>query len=89
MKSSWGYDENRYWQVEEIAKTQVEGISKVVVYVGDKSGKQKPQALQFFALPDGKHIIAGDSILTFGENPFAASRAELQQRILPICQRGV
>lgn len=80
LKASWGYDESRYWQVEEIAKTQVEGISRVVVYVGDKSGKQKPQALQFFALPDGKHIIAGDSILTFGENPFAAYRAQIQQR---------
>jgi protein-disulfide isomerase len=80
LQASWGYDDNRYWQVEEISKTQVEGISKVVVYVGDKSGKQKPQALQFFALPDGKHIIAGDSILTFGESPFAANRAQLQQR---------
>jgi len=80
LRTSWGYDESRYWQVEEIAKTQVDGVSKVVVYVGDKSGKQKPQALQFFALPDGKHIIAGDSILSFGENPFAAIRAQLQQR---------
>jgi protein-disulfide isomerase len=80
LQASWGYDENRYWQVEEIAKTEVEGISKVVVYVGDKSGKQKPQALQFFVLPDGKHIIAGDSILPFGDKPFAAYRAELQQR---------
>ena len=80
LQASWGYDENRYWQVEEIAKTSVEGISKVVVYVGDKSGKQKPQALQFFALPDGKHIIAGDSILSFGDSPFAANRAQLQQR---------
>ena len=80
LQASWGYDENRYWQVEEIAKTEVEGISKVVVFVGDKTGKQKPQALQFFAMPDGKHIIAGDSILPFGENPFAGYRAELQQR---------
>ncbi len=80
LQQSWGYDENRYWQVEEIAKTDVEGISKVVVYVGDKSGKQKPQALQFFALPDGKHIIAGDAILPFGDHPFAQFRTELQQR---------
>jgi protein-disulfide isomerase len=80
LQASWGYDENRYWQVEEIAKTVVEGISKVVVYVGDKSGKQKPQALQFFVLPDGKHIIAGDSILPFGDKPFADFRSALQQR---------
>ncbi len=80
LQESWGYDENRMWQVEAIFKTQVEGISKVVIYVGDKSGKQKAQALQFFVLPDGKHIIAGDDILPFGEHPYAALRTELQQR---------
>lgn len=80
LQASWGYDENRYWQVEEIAKTPVEGVTKIVVYVGDKTGKQKPQALQFYALPDGKHIIAGDAILPFGGNPFAPYRTELQQR---------
>jgi len=80
LEQSWGYDDNRVWQVQAIMKTQVEGISKVVVYVGDKSGKQKPQALQFFALPDGKHIIAGDEILAFGEHPFAEMRTVLQQR---------
>ena len=80
LEQSWGYDDNRVWQVQAIFKTQVEGISKVVVYVGDKSGKQKPQALQFFALPDGKHIIAGDEILAFGEHPFTEMRTVLQQR---------
>jgi protein-disulfide isomerase len=80
LEQSWGYDANRVWQVQAVFKTQVEGISKVVVYVGDNSGKQKPQALQFFALPDGKHIIAGDEILAFGERPFAEMRTVLQQR---------
>ena len=42
LQTSWGYDENRMWQVQAIQKTQVEGISKVIVYVGDKTGKQKP-----------------------------------------------
>jgi protein-disulfide isomerase len=80
LEQSWGYDDNRVWQVQAVFKTQVEGISKVVVYVGDKSGKQKAQALQFFALPDGKHIIAGDEILAFGEHPFTEMRTQLQQR---------
>ncbi len=80
LQVSWGYDETRVWQVEEILKTPVEGISKVVVYIGDKTGKQKPQALQFFALPDGKHIIAGDEILAFGDHPYAEMRSELQQK---------
>jgi protein-disulfide isomerase len=66
--------------VQAILKTPVEGISKVVVFVGDKTGKQKPAALQFFALPDGKHIIAGEDIIPFGEHPYAEYRAQLQQR---------
>ena len=48
--------------------------------VGDKTGKEKPSALQFFALPDGKHIITGDQIVAFGEHPFADFRAQLQQQ---------
>jgi len=80
LQTSWGYDESRVWQVQAIVKTPVEGLSKVVVFVGDKTGKQKPQALQFFALADGKHIIAGDEVVPFGEHPFAEARALLQQR---------
>ena len=34
--------QNRIWQVQAILKTPVEGISKVVVLVGDKTGKEKP-----------------------------------------------
>lgn len=80
LSASWGYDENRVWQVEEILKTPVEGVSKVIVYVGDKTGKTKPVGMQFYAMADGKHIIASDEILSFGEKPFAEYRAALQQR---------
>jgi protein-disulfide isomerase len=80
LQNSWGYDENRIWQVQAILKTPVEGLSKVVIYIGDKSGKQKPTALGFFVLPDGKHIIAGNDIVPFGEHPYADYRAQLQQR---------
>src|ERR1039457_1166431 len=80
LAASWGYDETRIWQVQAIMKTPVDGISKVVVFVGDKTGKEKPAALQFFALPDGKHIITGDQIVAFGENPFADFRAQMQQQ---------
>ncbi len=80
LQTSWGYDENRIWQIQAILKTPVEGVSKVVIVVGDKSGKQKPGAIGFFALPDGKHIIADDQVITFGEHPFADYRASLQAR---------
>ncbi len=80
LQVTWGYDETRVWQVQAILKTPVEGVSKVLIYVGDKSGKQKASAIEFFALPDGKHIIAGDEIIPFGEHPYTESRALLQQR---------
>lgn len=80
LAASWGYEDVRVWQVQAIIKTPVDGISKVVVLVGDKTGKEKPAVLQFFALPDGKHIIASDQIVAFGANPFADFRAQLQQQ---------
>ena len=79
LQSNWGYDDNRMWQVQAILKTPVEGISKVVILVGDKTGKQKAQALQFFVLPDGKHIIAGEEIIPFGDHPYADYRSQVQQ----------
>jgi protein-disulfide isomerase len=80
LQESWGYDDTRVWQVQAIMKTSLDGYSKVVVYIGDKTGKQKPSALQFIVLPDGKHIIAADEILPFGEHPYAGMRAELQEK---------
>ncbi len=80
LQANWGYDPNRMWQVQAILKTPVEGVSKVVVFVGDRTGKEKPSALVFFALPDSKHIITGDQVVAFGEHPFADARAQLEQR---------
>ena len=57
LQNNWGYDADRMWQVQAILKTPADGVSKVIVLVGDKTGKQKPQVLAFFYLPDGKHII--------------------------------
>ncbi|HEX4285881.1 MAG TPA: thioredoxin domain-containing protein [Terracidiphilus sp.] len=79
LQASWGYDTNRVWQIQAIMKTPADGVSKVVVLVGDKSGKQKSGALAFFAMPDGKHIVAGDEVLPFGEHPYADYRAQVQQ----------
>lgn len=80
LQASWGYDQDRIWQVQAILKTQAEGVSKVIILVGDKNGKQKPAVAQFFVLPDGKHIFAGDDILPFSDQPFTESRALLKQR---------
>lgn len=80
LKESWGYDTNRVWQVQAILKTPVDGVSKVVVFVGDKTGKMKPSALAFFTMPDGNHLIAGDQVIDFGAHPFADYRAQVQAR---------
>lgn len=80
LQTSWGYDEDRIWEVAAIMKTPVEGLSKVIVYVGDKTGKQKPGGFLFWALPDGKHIIAGEDVYPFGPNPYAANRTLVQQQ---------
>ena len=80
LQASWGYDDSRIWQVQAILKTPVEGVSKVVILVGDKTGKEKPAVLQFYVLPDGKHIITSDQIVEFGANPFTDSRAKLQEQ---------
>jgi len=80
LTANWGFDENRVWQVQAILKTPAENVSKIVVYIGDKTGKEKPAAFAFFVLPDGKHIITGDSIVNFGDHPFADFRQQVQQR---------
>jgi protein-disulfide isomerase len=80
LQASWGYDETRTWQIQSIEKTPVEGMSKVIIVVGDKTGKQKPASLQFLVLADGKHIVVGDETLPFGAHPYADYRAQVQQR---------
>lgn len=80
LQISWGFDDTRIWQVAAIQKTSVEGVSKVSVYVGDKTGKQKTGGIQFFTLPDGKHIIAGDEVIPFGDHPYTDYRTQAAQR---------
>jgi protein-disulfide isomerase len=80
LNASWGYDENRIWQVEAILKTQVEGYSKVIVFVGDKTGKDKPFRFPFIAVPGGKWIFYGEELFPFGEHPYADLRTMMQAR---------
>ncbi len=79
LKATWGYDSSRLFQVQRIARTQIDGVANVVVIVGTRD---KPQlsALQFFTMPDGKHIIAGGEILPFGARPYDENRATLLSR---------
>ena len=80
LKALWGYDSNRIWRVEAIQKTMAPNTSKVVVFVSDKTPGAKVQPTVFFVTADGKHAIAGDTVIPFGAAPFADIRKTLQAR---------
>jgi protein-disulfide isomerase len=80
LKALWGYDSNRIWRVEAIQKTMAPSTSRVVVYVSDKTPGAKVQPTVFFVTADGKHAIAGDTVIPFGATPFADIRKALQAR---------
>lgn len=80
MQANLGFDANAMWQVQAVQKTQIQGINKVIVFVGDKSGKQQPYRFAFFTTPDQQHIIVGDRIIPFGEHPFTEYRSLLQEK---------
>ena len=80
LRASWGYDENRIFQVQAIQTTQVQGLSRVTVLVEEKGSQQtQPSALAFLTLPDGKHLVTNDEVLPFGAHPFENYRTILQQ----------
>jgi protein-disulfide isomerase len=80
MQANLGFDVNAMWQVQAIQKTSVPGIAKVIVFIGDKTGKQQPYRFAFFTTPDEKHIIVSDRMIPFGDHPFAEYRSLMQQK---------
>lgn len=80
LKTSWGYDENRVWEVFSIQKTLAPGVSKVMVLVAEKQNPKQIANLTFFVTPDGKHLISQDSVLDFGARPYDNNYRTLQQR---------
>ncbi|MGA8111910.1 MAG: thioredoxin domain-containing protein [Acidobacteriaceae bacterium] len=79
LKTSWGYDANRIWEVFAIEKTAAPGVSKVTVLLAQKHNPQIA-SLTFFVTPDGKHLITQDSVLDFGAHPYENNYRILQQR---------
>jgi len=83
LKVSWGYDTDRIYQVQAIQNTAAPGISKVTVFVAQKSNSNPQQVatLAFYVTPDGKHLISNDlSMLVFGDHPYADTRRILSAR---------
>ncbi|HEY1498774.1 MAG TPA: thioredoxin domain-containing protein [Acidobacteriaceae bacterium] len=80
LKTSWGYDPNRVWEIFSILKTPAPNVSKVTILVAEKQTAQQIATLAFFVTPDGKHLIAQDAVLDFGPHPYANNYRILQQR---------
>jgi protein-disulfide isomerase len=79
LKALWGFDSNRIWRVEAIQSTKAPGVSKVVVFVSEKSANAKVQTAAFFVTPDGHYAIADSAgVIPFGATPFADTRKLLQ-----------
>jgi protein-disulfide isomerase len=69
LKAIWGYDSNRSWRVEAVQKTAAPGVSKVTIFVADKSQGNKVESVRFYVTPDNKYAIA-DTVFRFGARPF-------------------
>jgi protein-disulfide isomerase len=80
LKTSWGYDPDRVWEVYGIQKTIAPGVSKVTILVAEKQTPQQIANLTFFVTPDDKHLIAQDNILDFGARPYANNYRLLQEK---------
>jgi protein-disulfide isomerase len=80
LKTFWGYDPNRVWEVYGIQKTEAPSVSKVTILVAEKQAGQQANTLVFFVTPDGKHLIAQDAVLDFGAHPFTNKYRILQER---------
>lgn len=79
LKTSWGYDTNRIYEVYAIEKTAAPGVSKVTVLIAEKHNPQIA-SLTFFVTPDGRHLITQNSVLDFGAHPYENNYRILQQR---------
>lgn len=80
LKTLWGYDTNRVWQVEGIEKTKAPNLTRVTVLVGEQGVSHQPAATVFFVTPDRQHAIAGNAVINFGAHPFEQTAEMLRQQ---------
>jgi protein-disulfide isomerase len=74
LRQIWGYDPNRTWRIAGIQSTAATGVSRVTVFVLEKTPGAQIQQLVLMVTPDGNHAIEGFNVVPFGEKPFAATR---------------
>jgi protein-disulfide isomerase len=75
MQQTFGYDSSVTWKISSIKPSVAQGVTEVVVVVGNPQGQQ---VTTFYVTPDGKHALVGDMI-PFGAKPFAPAQEELEK----------
>jgi len=74
MKSMFGYDPSITWKVENISPTEMPGVSKVDVLIGNQRG-----TTTFYVMPGGHFAVVGE-VIPFGADPFSEAREMLKHK---------
>lgn len=80
LQESWGYDSNREWELYSIEGTSAPEVSKVRVLMAENPAGEIT-AFEFLVLPDGKHLVTGGSVISFGARPFDDAYRMLRERV--------
>ena len=74
MKHQFGYDPKVTWKIVEIKPTDMPGVSKVTLSIGDQGG-----GTELLVMPGNKNAIVGQyDLIPFGADPFADDAHKLQ-----------
>ena len=80
LQTSWGYDDSRMWQIQAILKTPVEGVSKVVIVIGDKAGQAEARPrCSSSRCPTASTLLRGTNYCLSASIRMLTYRSELQQ----------
>ena len=74
LKQMFGWNQELTWKIAEIKPAEAQGFSEVTAMFNTPQGQQ---VFRIYVTPDQKFALTGDMV-PFGENPFAAARADLK-----------
>ena len=74
LKQMFGWNQELTWKIADIKPAEAQGFSEVTAIFNTPQGQQ---LFRIYVTPDQKFALTGDMV-PFGENPFAAARADLK-----------
>jgi protein-disulfide isomerase len=74
LKQMFGWNQELTWKIADIKPAEAQGFSEVTAIFNTPGGQQ---VFRIYVTPDQKFALTGDMV-PFGENPFAAARADLK-----------